>query len=112
MFFRCDPAHEINFDTDNNIVFIGDEQDTTFLPISGFLADSSQSVLRDKIVYLAKVGDSFFLSEVQRIQNAGGIAVLYGSTSGNSYFEIVRLNRSWIRQKTKLFWISKINLGK
>jgi uncharacterized membrane protein len=61
--------------------FKGDEQDATFLPISAFLADSSQSVLRDKIVYLAKVGDSFFLSEVQRIQNAGGIAVLYGSTS-------------------------------
>jgi hypothetical protein len=60
-------------------------------------------------VYLAKVGDSFFLSEVQRIQSSGGIAVLYGSTSGNSYFEIVRLNRSWIRQKIKLSGLVKSN---
>lgn len=72
-----------------NIIFVGDEYDAVFAPVTGFLADSSQSELQDKIVYLGKVGDSFFLSEIQRIQNAGGVAVLYGSSSGNSYFELV-----------------------
>jgi hypothetical protein len=59
----------------------GDDWTSPFASVTAVLADSSNENLEGKIVFQQSIGLNIWLDEMKRIQQAGAVAILYGTRS-------------------------------